>query len=244
MPETEILADASALAERAAELFVTLAAGAIARQGRFCAALSGGSTPLGLYARLVQPPYASLVDWSKIHLFWGDERCVPPEHPDSNYGAAWPVLLERALIPAANIHRIPGELEPALAARSYEQTLAAFFGRLALPCLDLVLLGLGDDGHTASLFPGSPAVAEKLRWVVEVEHRQPPTPLVSRVTLTPPVLNAAACGLFLVSGAAKANRLVQVLKGPYQPEILPAQIVRPQPGRLIWLADHAAAQEL
>ncbi len=244
MPEIEIAPGGEGFADRAAEHFSRLAIRAVADQGRFCAALSGGSTPMAMYTRLARPPYASLLNWKKIHLFWGDERCVPPDHPESNYGAARPVLLEALPIPADNIHRIPGELGPDQASKAYEKLLRRFFDPAPFPVLDLVLLGLGDDGHTASLFPGSSALKEKKRWAVGVEHEAPPPPLVPRVTLTLPVINAALNILFLVTGAGKAKRLAQVLRQPPPPDLLPAQKVCPETGRLVWLVDEAAALEL
>ena len=243
-PEIEILAGPAELADRAAELFVSLAEQAMAARDRFCVALSGGSTPLAMYARLVQPGFKERVVWSKTHLFWGDERCVPPDHPDSNFGSAQKAFLDHVPIPIENRHRILGELKPAQAALAYERELSIFLEDASLPRLDLTLLGLGEDGHTASLFPGSPALLEKARWVVAVEHQQPPPPLVDRVTLTPLVINASRFILILVSGAGKAVRLSQVLQGPYLPKILPAQLIQPQQGQLLWLIDQPAAASI
>ena len=152
-------------------------------------------------------------------------------------------LLGRAAIPEENIHRIHGELKAEKAAREYKDELHRFFG-YQTPRFDLILLGLGDDGHTASIFPGSPVVQEKVRWAAAVGHSLPPPPLVDRVTLTPPVLNAAANILFLVSGEEKADGLSQVLQGPYHPDLLPAQIVAPVNGHICWLVDKAAAGKL
>ena len=241
--EVEILVDAPLLARRAAEYFVQWSGDAIRTGGRFTVALAGGSTPRQMYGLLAGPSFSSRVDWEHVHFFWGDERCVPPEHSDSNYRMAWEALLSGIYIPDANIHRIQAELPAEEAALAYERELRQFFGD-EIPCFDLILLGLGPDGHTASLFPGSPALRETSRWVVPVSHAAPPPPLVSRVTLTPPVLNAAAKVVFLVSGAGKAGRLVQVLRGPLQPERLPAQTVQPVTGRLLWLVDQAAAARL
>ncbi len=243
-PEIEIVKDAEALADRAAELFVSLAVESIAAQGWFSVALSGGSTPLKLYSRLRRPPYSIQIDWSKVHLFWGDERCVSPDHPDSNFNTAKLALIDHMPVPVTNIHRIQAELEPTQAALSYERELKDFFVGESLPRFDLILLGLGEDGHTASLFPGSPALSEQVHWVVSVEHQQPPPPLVSRITLTLPVLNACRSAVFLVSGAGKASRLAQVLLGPHQPEKLPSQAVQPRDGLLIWLVDQPAAGEM
>lgn len=245
MVDVEIISDAAALAEAAARRFVLWAQTAVADRGRFCVALSGGVTPHSLYALLCQPPHAGQVDWRHVHLFWGDERCVPPDHADSNFRAVREALLDRELLPGENIHRIPGELLPQQAADTYEQDLRRFFGGGDLPRFDLILLGLGDDGHTASLFPASPALLETQRWAVPVEHTVPPLPLVPRVTLTLPVLNAAGQVLFLVSGAGKASILARVLRPPdSMMESLPAQRIHPLPGRVTWLVDRAAASAL
>lgn len=227
------------LVESAANLFVDLTNQAVAARGRFAAALSGGSSPRDLYARLASPDFAARIPWQSVHLFWGDERCVPPGHADSNYRMAAESLLNHVPIPAGNIHRIKGELPPSKAAAQYETELRAFFGDE--PVFDLVFLGLGDDGHTASLFPGSPALAESVRWAVDVEHTTPPLPLVSRVTLTFGVLNAARRVVFLVSGAGKASRLEEIWRGAAG---LPAARIQPVNGSLLWLVDQAAAAGL
>jgi 6-phosphogluconolactonase len=181
------------------------------------------------------------VDWSRIFVFWGDERCVPPTHPDSNYRMACEAWLQHVPIPEENINRMVGELSPQQAAAAYEIVLRAFFADEAAPPFDLVLLGLGNDAHTASLFPGTQAVNETDRWVVGqyVEKLG-----VWRLTLTPSAINGALNVTFLVSGLAKAAPLKQVLTAPYAPERLPAQVVQPQPGGLLWLVDEAAASEL
>jgi 6-phosphogluconolactonase len=171
-----------------------------------------------------------------VHFFWGDERCVPPNHADSNYRMVAESLLNHVPALAENIHRVQGELAPSQAAEHYEAELRAFFGET--PAFDLILLGLGEDGHTASLFPGSPALAESVRWVVAAQHTSPPLPLVSRVTLTFSVFNAARQVLFLVSGAGKAPRLAEIRRGV--PD-LPAARIRPASGDLLWLIDQAAA---
>lgn len=227
----ETYSTSSALVEHAAEFFMQTASQSIQARGRFTAALSGGSTPRALYERLVGMP----LSWQAIHLFWGDERCVPPVHQDSNYRMTAESLLNRIDIPPKNIHRIPGELSPAQAAEACEQDLRAFFG--ASPRFDLVLLGMGDDGHTASLFPGSPALAESVRWAVATEHTTPPLPLVSRVTLTFGVFNAARQVVFLASGAGKASRLAEIQRGGDYP----AARVQPQDGMALWLVDKSAS---
>ncbi len=255
-PKVIVYPDSARLARAAAEHFVEQAARAIRQSGRFSVALAGGSTPKAAYALLASQTYANHLDWEHIHIFWGDERCVPPDHPHSNYRMAWETLLQHVPIPAENIQRMPGELPPEQAVAEYEGALAKFFnGRKGHDRLDhsyppstihvsqsfdLVLLGLGEDGHTASLFPGSPALQVTERWVTVVEHHQPPPPLVDRLSLTLPAINAAAQVTFLVSGADKAARLAQVLSPADVQPPLPAQLVRPASGNLLWLVDTAA----
>jgi 6-phosphogluconolactonase len=236
MDNVRVYPDASALAHAAADHFVTLAEAAIKAKGSFSVALSGGNTPRATYSLLATPPFASRVDWPRVHVFWGDERCVPPDHPDSDYRMAKEALLDYVPVSPANVYRIHAENDPALAATEYEQMLYQFFGRQ--PRFDLVLLGMGDDGHTASLFPQTAALHEQTRWVVEnyVDKLG-----VWRVTFTPPTINAAAHVTFIVSGESKAERLKQVLKGPYQPDELPSQLIKPETGELLWFFDKAAA---
>lgn len=241
----EIYADVDALVHTEAERIVTLAGEAVAGRGRFLLALSGGATPRPLYELLAEPPFAARIDWSRVHVFWGDERCVPPDHPESNYRMVREALLGRVPIPAANVHRIAGEDEPHDAARAYEQTLRDYFHAAEGPpgrSFDLVLLGMGDDGHTASLFPGTPPVTETRRWVM-ANHVTRPRPMW-RITLTPVVLDAAAAVTFLVAGADKARRLSEVIAGAGQPAVLPAQRIRPIHGALTWMVDAAAAAQL
>ncbi len=246
--QIKILADTQALVEAAAEYFVTVAAQATAATGRCVIALSGGSTPKSLYALLATPTWAKRVDWSRLHLCWGDERCVPPEDAASNYHMTREALLDHVPVPSQNIHRIHGEIEPVAAASMYESELRGLFGTPEGPPLlkpdtrfDLVLLGMGANGHTASLFPGLAAVQETGRWVMAEYVAE-----VSmwRVTLTPPVLNAAADVIFLVSGADKASMLARVVAAPRQPDVLPAQAIAPAAGTLRWLVDTTAAADL
>lgn len=239
---------AEALAEEAAQRFAQAAGDAINARGTFVVALSGGTTPRSLYAQLAGPRYASSVPWPLVQVLWGDERCVAPDHAASNYRMAREALLDHVPIPAANVHRIHGEDDPTAAARAYEQTLRSVLGTPQGPPrdtpearIDLVLLGLGNDGHTASLFPGAPVVTEGELWVVA--HRTPIEP-PWRVTLTPVIINAAAEILFLVSGAGKAAIVQRVLEGPLRPDELPAQLIAPTHGRLHWLLDAAAARDL
>jgi 6-phosphogluconolactonase len=239
MSEFRVYPDAASLARAAVEHFVTLSTAAIATRGRFVVALSGGSTPRATYALLATGEFAAGVDWPHVHVFWGDERCVPPDHPDSNYRMARETLLDRVPIPADNIHRIRGELEPNQAAAAYQAELEATLD--ADGQFDLILLGMGADGHTVSLFPGTAALHEQTRWVVAhyVDKLS-----AWRVTLTPVIINAAAHVTFIVAGSGKAGRLREVLAGPHQPDVLPAQIVKPTNGRLLWLVDAAAAVDL
>lgn len=225
------------LARAAAVHFMEVASCALLDRGQFSVALAGGSTPVAAYALLASVP----LDWGNIHIFWGDERCVPPDDPESNYRMALRTFLEKVDMPQGNIHRVPTELPPVEAAAAYEQELRSFFSQANLPVFDLVLLGLGEDGHIASLFPGAPELEERQRWVVSVEHRQPPLPLVDRVTLTLPVINAARQVTFLVSGEGKAQRLARVLASPESENAaLPAQLVQPERGNLLWLVDQYA----
>lgn len=239
----EITRNPTDLARRAAEHFIHLAAQAIAEKGRFAVALSGGSTPRSLYTLLANDPYREQVRWSAVHVFWGDERCVPPDHLESNYGMAREALLAKVNIPVENVHRMAAEKPPEQAAEEYERILHTFFNLKPgeLPHFDLILLGLGPDGHTASLFPGTPVLHEQGRLVA--------APFVEklnayRLTLTLPVLNHAANVTFLVEGEAKASVVRDVIEGKRDPDRLPAQLIRPANGVLIWLIDQAAASQL
>ena len=243
-----VLPTAQVLAEDAAQRFARAASDAVRSHGAFVVALSGGTTPLGLYARLAAPPYLSTVPWSLVQVFWGDERCVAPDQAPSNYRTAREALLDHVPIRAENVHRIRGEDDPVVAARAYEQTLRTVLRTPRGPPreapgsrIDLVLLGLGDDGHTASLFPGVPASADGEPWVVA--HYVTAGSLW-RVTLMPIIINAAAEVLFLVSGEAKAAIVRRVLEGPLRPQELPAHLIAPADGHVLWLLDAAAARDL
>jgi 6-phosphogluconolactonase len=237
--------DADQICRAAAESVVTLAGAAIAERGRFNLVLSGGSTPRRLYQQLAKAALRERVDWSKVEFFWGDERPVPPTSPDSNYGMAREALLEPLGIPKEHIHRMEGErhnLESA--AQDYEAVIARVLGTsflIAPPRFDLILLGMGPDGHTASLFPATPALTETHQWVVA-------NPVlkfgVERLTLTPMVLNCAVNIHFLVTGADKAAIAAEVLEGPLDLQRLPAQLVRPPEGQVDWFLDEAAASKL
>jgi 6-phosphogluconolactonase len=249
MPRTvEVAADRGAFMEAGASAFVAAARAAIGARGRFVTALSGGSTPRALFELLATERFASSVDWSRVHVCWGDERAVPPDAAASNYRMACEALLDHVRIPPSQVHRIRSEDPPQVAAEAYERTLRTLFATPVGPPrpepgarLDLVLLGMGDNGHTASLFPGLHAVHEAERWVVAESVAEVG---MWRITLTPVVLNAAAEVVFLVSGADKAAMLHRVLDGPVDPDALPAQIVAPHHGRLRWLVDGDAAARL
>jgi len=244
MALVRILPDSYKLAEAAADHFVEQSIRAIQQHGRFSIALAGGSTPQATYRMLASETYASRVDWEHVHVFWGDERCVTVDHPDSNYRMAKENLLSHVPIREDNLHRMRGELLPEQAAREYESDLLKFFGSTnginQPPSFDLILLGLGEDGHIVSLFSGSPALQINDRWVAVVEHNHPPPPLVTRLSLTLPVLNAAAQVTFLVSGTNKAERFRQVLSPAEVPAPPPAQLVKPLNGQLLWLVDRTA----
>ena len=233
--EAMIFADGPALVAGATEFIVSEAAAAIAARGAFSVALSGGNTPKPVYEALA----GKALDWRRVHIFFGDERCVPPDDPRSNYHMAKAALIDRVAIPPGNIHRMRGEDDPNAAALAYAEDVKAALqpdGRF-----DLVLLGLGDDGHTASLFPGLAAVSETERRVVACYVE---SVAMWRLTLTPPSINGARRVAFLVSGADKANMIHRVLKGPRQPVVLPSQIVRPAERPALWLIDAAAAAKL
>ena len=237
--EVVALPSREAVTAASADALVTAAAQAIAARGRFLLVLSGGSTPKALFELLATPPYAGRIDWTRTHVFWGDERCVPPDDRSSNYRMAREALLDKVPISPEAIHRMRGEDPPQQAAAAYEADLRALFGGGA-PRFDVVLLGMGDNGHTASLFPHLTAVRETSRWVVaeyvgEVK--------MWRITMTPPLLNAAARVLFLVVGADKAAMLKRVLEGPRDIDALPAQVIAPA-GALTWLVDQSAASML
>ncbi len=237
-----IVPDANALAAVAADQFVALARAAMAANGRFSVALAGGSTPQGMYRLLTQTPRREQVNWTNVHVFWGDERFVPPDDPDSLWRMARNTLLDDLPIPDDQIHPMPTVgLSPAAAARQYTHTLARFFASVP-PRFDLILLGLGDDGHTASIFPGQPAVTPGPAWVMPVANAPKPPP--TRLTLTFTIINQAANVIFLVTGAEKAQAVAQVLAGTPDPSQWPALGVQPQNGRLLWLLDQAAGAQL
>ena len=243
-PEIHRFSDTQELTRAAAGLFLEVGRQAITQRNRFLVALSGGSTPKTLYSILASEDHAQQLDWSKVHFLFGDERSVPPAHPDSNFAMANAMLFSPLHIPSTQIHRIRGEDPPEAAAAHYETTLrhltAAVPGQW--PQLDLVLLGMGDDGHTASLFPGTASLTEGTRWVVPGTS---PQGTRARVTLTLGVINHASVVLFLIAGRNKAAVVRRVLEQrPGDPGPYPAALVRPETGRLLWYLDHAAASEL
>jgi 6-phosphogluconolactonase len=225
----------------AAERFVEYDRAFHGELDRFSVALAGGNTPRRVYELLATERFKRRVEWAQVHLFFGDERCVPPDHPDSNYLMAYETLISKVPIPAKNVHRIIGEGNPNESARLYENQLKTFFAGTPWPRFDLVLLGMGADGHTASLFPGSDALKEKSKWVVTTKMEKLKQ---TRITLTIPVFNHAARVMFLVTGKEKAARLVEVLEKRSGRDPLPAQQIKPINGSLEWFIDKAAAAKL
>lgn len=234
----KILKDTDAIAEFVAQKMILIAQEAIAERGKFTLALAGGSTPKPLYV-LLGTTYRDEIDWSKTHLFWGDERTVPPDHPDSNFRMVQGALLDRIPQPAG-VHRMLGELPPEEAAKRYADRLVEIIPTKP-PCLDVILLGMGDDGHTASLFPHTEALSETEKYVVANEVPQLDT---WRISLTYPVLNHAHQVIFLVAGEKKAERLYEVLHGEPKPLELPSQAVNPAEGDVTWVMDYSAGRQL
>ena len=245
-PEIRTHSSLEDLSRAAAECICEIAEEAIKERGIFTLVLSGGTTPRLLYEELAKEPYASRVDWQHTYLFWGDERCVPSDNPDSNFSLALQTLISKVDVPPSNIHRIPAATgSPKPVAAEYETTLREFFQATAgsdpstsFPSFDLVLLGIGGDGHTASLFPGDAALEERTSWVVAVEGSSA-SPPVPRITLTLPVINEAKCVLFLASGSNKREVFQQVVNNP-ETSSYPAARVKPS-GRLVWFIDEGLA---
>ena len=237
-PEIKVLPTPQDVAREAAARVVRNGEEAIALGGRFSLVLSGGSTPRLLYELLAQEPYAPRLDWAKVEVFFADERCVPPDHPDSNYRLARETLLGQVPIPGDNVYRIRGEIEPEEAAKEYGLMLKEKFGDGGP---DLILLGMGEDGHTASLFPGTEALSETKHRAVANYVERSTTGKSWRVTMTAPFINRARNVIILVTGANKAGRVSEVLEGPREPQRLPVQLVAPTSGMLTWLLDAAAA---
>ena len=239
--QLRIFPDGVQLAKAAADTFAGIAETAIAKHGRFTVALSGGSTPRLLYETLAAAPYSHLFDWARVHIFFGDERCVPPNDSDSNYRMVHKSLISRVPIAETNVYRIKGEVDPAASAEDYEKRLRSYFADSEWPEFDLVLLGLGSDGHTASLFPETPALNEIERWVAANYVARLQT---YRVTLTLPAINAAHNIAFLVTGEEKAATLQEVFLGREPAKKVPAKLINPPTGTVAWFVDTAAAQLL
>ena len=241
-PQLIILNDAAELYVRAAEETAHIAGESVCTHGEFTLCLSGGSTPAATYD-LLATRFNLSVDWKEVQFFWGDERCVPPSDPESNFAMANRTMLAKLTLRSDQVHRMRGEDEPASAAAAYEVELRRHFGLGdgEFPRFDLVMLGLGDNRHTASLFPGDPAIHETQRMVVAVDVDAEPR---RRLTFTPPVINNAQRVMFLAAGQGKAAAVKDILEGPRDPDKFPAQIVAPTDGAVIWLLDKAAASLL
>lgn len=240
-PEIYIFKKIEELSRAAAMLFSQQSAQAILERNRFLVALNGGNTPTRLF-HLLATDFRDNVEWRKVHVFWGDERCVPPTDTGSSYGQAWNTLLSHLPMPSANVHRIKGELGPGEASKDYSLILKGFApSPLEWPRFDLVYLGMGEDGHTASLFPGSPVEVSEPTLPVSAHYQDRPA---NRVTLTPVVFNSARTIVFMVTGENKAVTLAEVLSDRHNPERYPVQRIRPTDGSLIWLVDEAAAGKL
>jgi 6-phosphogluconolactonase len=246
------------LSRAAADLFASSAMEAVSARGRFICALSGGGTPRPMYELLAKPPYRETLPWDDMLFFWGDERCVPPNNAESSYNQAREAWLAHVPVPEKNIFRIKGELDPQLAAEDYARQLASVFSSVSPPAIrfsasesvpasaansvfDFVLLGLGADGHTASLFPGSVETSGAATVAVTAHYQDRPA---NRVSLTPEVFNSARKVVFLVTGAEKAQAFASTLTGTREPIRLPAQRIQPADGRVIWLVDESAASLL
>ncbi len=241
-PEIQIHSTPEILVEETAHLFMQIARAAVQERGRFVVALSGGSTPRGLFQHLAEEPYFSLIPWNKIFVFWVDERHVSFTDATSNYRMTQETLLSKVSIPKEQVFPMTnGYLPVEKAASAYEMKLRRFFGGDSLPCFDLTLMGMGEDGHTASLFPGMPQVNEQDKWVVgyfvDPEKKE-------RVSLTFPVLNHSRLLVVLAEGSKKASRLKEVLEGPSDPPRYPIQYLRPAQGRLVFSIDASAAFKL
>jgi 6-phosphogluconolactonase len=237
-----IYSDIDTLSQEAARYVVRVASESIATHGRFTLALAGGSTPKKLYGLLASEPYRDQINWALTEIFWSDERCVPPDSEDSNYHLAQEVLLSKVPISADQIHRMPADADDRdQASLTYIQEIQRVFGTNGVPSFDLLQLGMGPEGHTASLFPHQASLHEQTRLIMPVTVPKPPPP---RLTFTPLLLNAATHILFLVTGQDKADALQAVLEGEYNPDEYPAQIIRPTQGEVTWMLDPAAASKL
>lgn len=238
-PEIKVLPTPKDVALEAANRIVKAAKEAVATTGSFSIALSGGSTPKALYELLSAEPYRSQMPWGDVEIYFGDERCVPPDHKDSNFKMAKEALLSKVPIPATSVYRMEGELEAPAAAEKYRRIVDERFSDGG--GIDVVLLGMGDDGHTASIFPGTEATREASRSVIGYFAENSSTGKSWRVTMTAPLINRSREVMFLICGASKEKRLAEVLEGPRDPSRLPSQLIQPSPGKLIFLIDSAAA---
>jgi 6-phosphogluconolactonase len=236
-----VFSDLEEISHKAAEVFTNFSRSCIASQQKFSAAISGGSTPRRLYTLLSSDQYRNEVHWPSVHFFWTDERCVPKEYKESNFKTAFDALLSKIPIRDENIHRIRGEEDPDKGARDYEEDVETFFGMSGWPIFDLILLGLGEDGHTASLFPGSNLLKERIRLAAPVYLEKPNW---NRITLTLPVLNNATQILFLVAGHSKADVVYEILGNGRKKEKYPAGLISPVHGSITWLIDQEAARKL
>ena len=237
-----IFDDKHTLSQNVAEYIMRIVKESIALYGRFTIALTGGTTPGEAYSLLGSEPIKSQIDWQRVHIFWGDERCVAQNNPDSNFYLAQEVLLDKIAIPKSHIHPMPADQpDRDVASQAYTVEMQHTFGTNGIPSFDLIHLGMGPEGHTASLFPHQASLHEIHRLVMPVSVPKPPP---DRLTFTPPLLNAARNVLFLVTGSDKAEALHAVLEGEYQPDEYPAQIVRPTNGEVVWMLDRAVAQKI
>jgi 6-phosphogluconolactonase len=242
--QIEIFPDARTLSVFGANLFAQIAKDAVSSRGIFFTALSGGGTPMALYRLLAELPYLESLPWDKMHFFWGDERCVPPDNSESCYFQAYSMWLGKVSIPAENIHRAKGEMGPETAAADYAHELKKVAEITEdWPQFDLIFLGLGADGHTASLFPGSALQTDSQLAVIPVTAQYQDRP-ANRISMTPAVFNSARNVVFLVSGTEKESALAETISGPPDPVRLPAQRIRPDNGKIWWLVDEAAGRLL
>lgn len=251
----KVFPDLEAVSRHTASIFITLSAKRIASHGRFAAAIPGGSTPKKLFELLASEEYKNMVDWSRVHFFWTDERCVAKEDKESNYRLAFDLFLSKIPLPPENIHRIKGELSPVDGAQDYENNLKIFFGKSGPPAFDLIILGMGEDGHTASLFPDSDVLKETKRAAVAIQPvrknfsnglnmAEMEKPGIPRITLTLPVLNNASQIIFLVSGTSKAVVMKKILGDGIEKKQYPAGLVKPVHGNLLWLMDKEAGDRI
>jgi 6-phosphogluconolactonase len=238
--ELHVYKNADELSQAVASWMAGSIADTLKKQDRFTIALSGGSTPRLLHKILAAPPYKDQIEWSKLHVFWGDERDVPFEDDRNNARMAYDTLLNFVPVPAAQIHIMRTDIGPVESAAEYEKILQAYFDK-SPGSFDLVLLGMGDDGHTLSLFPGTAAVHEEKAWTIAYFLKAQD---MYRITLTKTIVNRAARVAFLTTGTGKAHALKEVLKGAYNPDLYPSQEIKPVPGELHWFVDEAAAAEL